>query len=135
MGVLNDDYGPGENGVSPALQPYIDTATGIVSRVATCATRKGYTLTSDELEIIERWLSAHFYCCSDKAYLSRSTEGASGAFNGQTGKGFEATLYGQQAMNADWSGCLKNLDKQQRAGASWMGKTAAEQLTWQQRNG
>jgi hypothetical protein len=96
---------------SPSLQPYIDTASVIVDRVQMMAARKGIALSSSELEMIERWLSAHQYCCSDKTYASKSTSGASGSFQGQTTTGFEATLYGQTALRLDFSGSLQQLDK------------------------
>lgn len=135
QGVLGDDYGPKEDGTLPDLTPYIATASAIVDRVITCATRKGYTLSCTETELIERWLAAHFYAVSDKPYQSRSTEGASGQFSGQTAMGFDANQYGQMAQRVDYSGCLRNLDKQQRAGAAWLGKPASQQQSWQDRNG
>lgn len=127
--VLKDDY----DGATD-LTPYIATASAIVDRVKTCATRKGKDLSDVELELVERWLAAHLYCQSDKPYTNRSTEGASGAFAGQTSMGFDSTLYGQTACRVDFSGCLLNIDKRQMARSLWLGKTATEQLTYDQRN-
>lgn len=129
--VLQGDY---DSTASPPLSPFIETASAVVDRVATCATRKSWALSSTELELIERWLAAHFYCQGDPAYVARSTAGASGSFTGQFGMGLDNTRYGQQALAMDTSGCLAALAKGRRAGAAWLGKTAATEQTWQQRN-
>lgn len=134
IGVLQDDYGPAEDGSLPSLTPYMASASVIVDRVVTCAANKGITLDANEQEIIERWLSAWAYGESDKPYTQRTTEGASGSFAGQTGEGFCSNLYGQTACRLDWSGCLFNLDKQQRAGAAWLGKPPSQQIPYCERD-
>lgn len=122
QGVLGDDYGLNLAGSLPDLIPYIAAASSIVTNLIPCQTRKGYSLTSDNMELIERWLAAHLYKMSDKDYTSRSTAGASGQFAGQTTQGFDATLYGQTAQRLDPSNCLRNLDKQQKGRGIWIGK-------------
>lgn len=119
---------------SPSLTPFIDTANALVTRVATCAATKGITLSAAELELLERWLSAHFYCMSDQTYSSRSTGGASGSFHGQTGMALDATKYGQTAQMLDSSGCLVSLSKRQTAGAFWAGKRPSEQTAYEDRS-
>lgn len=111
-GSANSDY----DGTTD-LTPFIATASATVDRVANCAIRKRQALSAVELELVERWLAAALYQCADRGYQSRSNQGASGQFTGETGQGYEATQYGQEAMRIDWSGCLRNLDKQQRARA------------------
>jgi hypothetical protein len=118
----------------PNLAPFIDAANAIVSRVATCATSKGVTLSTSELELIERWYAAHCYATSDRPYANRSTSGAGGSFQGQTGKYTEATFYGQMAMSLDFSGCLKAITMGQRAGAVWLGKPKSEQIDYGDRD-
>lgn len=118
----------------PSLEPYIATASALVDRVATCATNKGITLSATELELIERWLAAHCYCLSDQTYASKSTEGASASFHGQTGMAIESTRYGQMALTLDVSGCLMALSKRQVASAGWLGKSDPDKLTYDQRN-
>lgn len=130
IGVLNDDYGPKADGTLPSLQAFIDTASVIVDRVVTCAAKKSITLTDSELELIERWLAAHFYSQSDKNLTSKSTEGASASFAGQTEKGFDSTLYGQTAMRIDPSNCLFTIDKTWMAKAVWLGKRPSEQTNY-----
>lgn len=110
--ILDNNYGGAD------LAPYIATASATVDRVATCAARKKVPLTVVELELVERWLAAHNYCQMDPTYSSRSTEGASGSFQGQVTAGIDGSRYGQNAQRIDYSGCLRNLDKQQRASAT-----------------
>lgn len=113
---------------APSVQPYIDTAYAIVNRVVECSTARGIILTSEELELIERWLSAHYYCMSDSPYSARSTQGASGTFQGQTGMGVEATKYGQVAEGIDYSGCLSALLRGQFLRLAWLGKAPSAQI-------
>lgn len=114
--VLDDNYN-GKTG----LQQFIDAATVVIDRVATCAIDKGKTLTAAELELIERWLAAHFYTRIDTTYASRSVGGASGSFHGQTGTHLDASFYGQTAANLDYSGCLIAIIKRQVAQGFWGG--------------
>lgn len=130
QGILGDDYNGSTN-----LNPFISTASVVVNRVRLCAIEKEIPLTTEELELLERWLAAHYYCQSDTTYKSKSTGGASGSFRGGDGMGFESTLYGQSAMmNIDPSGCLANLDKTTSAGGVWLGKPDRDKLSWRERN-
>lgn len=129
--ILGGNY---DSAKSPSLKGFIASASVIVDNVTTCATRKGITVDSNTSELIERWLAAHMYMMSDKAYQSRSTRGASGVFQGQTGMRLESTDYGQTAMVLDPSGCLENINKRQIARADWLGKPPSEQIPYDQRN-
>jgi hypothetical protein len=134
QGVLLSDYGPDEQGREPSLEPFIKSANVIVNRVATCATARSLTLTSDELELIETWLAAHLYVMADQNFSSKSTSGASASFQGQTGMYLEASKYGQMAMTIDYSGCLRAISAGKRASAAWIGKTKTQQLDYDERN-
>jgi len=57
----------------------------------------------------------------DPTYRSRSTGGASGAFDGNTTMGLEGSRYGQAAIRIDVSGCLDIIDKKKYAGTFWAG--------------
>jgi hypothetical protein len=128
--LLGADY----DGVSD-LQQFIDTATVITNRVETYAREfRGTVLSSAELELIERWLSAHFYCQSDKTYSTKATSGASGSFSGQTAMGLDSTLYGQTAMRIDYSGALVKIDKGSVATGAWLGKPPSSQIPYNQRD-
>jgi hypothetical protein len=133
-GVLMDDYGARLDGTPPDLSPYIDTASLLVDRVVTCAAGKRLALTAAELELIERWLSAHAYAMVDQPYASKSTGGASGSYQGRTDMMLEATKYGQMALALDWTGCLSAVSKQARAGARWLGKPPRDQLSYDDRS-
>jgi hypothetical protein len=100
---------------SPDLNVFIMLAGPLVDRVSSCAVRKGVSLTAPELRNMETMLAAHFYAHADPLYKSRTTADASGEFQtGTDGTDLGTTQYGVAAMNLDWSGCLKNLSKQQR---------------------
>jgi microcystin degradation protein MlrC len=61
---------------------------------------------------IELLLSAHFLSMRDQRVKVEKTGDASFTYQGMTGMGLEATLYGQQAIALDCSGVLANLSKQ-----------------------
>lgn len=130
--ILLADYNVDDG---PSLQPYIDTANALTSRVAACAADRGLALLNTELELIERWLAAHFYAVSDKPYSSKTTAGASASFQGQTAKYLEFTGYGQMAVTLDPSGCLAAIASGLRrvAGGFWLGKAPSEQIPYEQR--
>lgn len=132
-GILRVGPGGDYDG-STDLTPYIDTAAAVVNRVAACAVNKGFVLSSDELELIERWIAAHFYAMSDQPYLEKETERARGKFQGVTKMHFEATKYGQVAMDIDYSGCLTNISKRTFARVDWLGKRESEQLDINERD-
>lgn len=121
--ILGKDY---DTETSPSLDPFIDTAAAQVSRVATCATAKGVTLSSTELELIERWLAAYAYVTSDAPYTSRSTLSASGSFDK------DVKRYKEMAESLDPSGCVKSLGK--RASAIWLGRNPVDQTDYDDRN-
>ena len=121
---------------NPDLTPFIDTASALVDDVAECATNKGKPLTSGRLELLERWLAAHFYQQSDQGYTQRATLRASGTFQGDTGMYLESTKYGQTARNLDSSGCLNAIANGTRkvAGGFWAGKPPSEQINYEDRD-
>lgn len=117
----------------PSLEPFIEKANVMTDRVAACAIAKNNPYTTAELELIERYLTAHAYAMSDRTYSARSTLRASGSFNGKTGMYLEATFYGQQAKELDVNGCLESLGKTHSVGAVWLGKRPSVQLDVEQR--
>lgn len=121
---------------APSLTPFIDTASAIVDDVDECATDRGYTLGSTRLELIERWLAAHFFQQSDQGYASKSTAGASASFHGQTKMYLESTKYGQTAVRLDKSGCLQAIASEERKAvqADWLGKPPSTQTDYSERD-
>ena len=117
--ILGANY----DGTTP-LHPFVITASSLVNKVA----GKDLTgvLSSDDLELIERWLAAHFYGHADQFYQQRSTGRASGGFQGQTAMVFNSTQYGQTALALDVTGELARIQQQattgkQKAGILWGG--------------
>lgn len=129
--VLMEDYATNE---APDLTPFMEAASSLVDDVISCAANKGKSLSASKLELLERWLSAHFYQQSDKGYSSKSTAGASASFQGQTAMRLESTQYGQMAMVLDSSGCLFNINSNAVVQGFWLGKTSGEQLDYDDRN-
>lgn len=118
-GILTADYDGTTN-----LIPFIQSANVIVNRVATLAASRNMTLTAQELELIERWLAAHFYTQSDQVLQQKQTDGAGGTFQGKTAdSGICGSKYGQTAIRLDWSGSLEAIDKRKIAKAAFIGST------------
>lgn len=114
---------------SKSLDPHIELATAMVTdccATATTTTGAAY-YTAARLELIERLLAAHFCCVSFPRAKSEGVGGgdAQQSKRGQTGKGLEATLFGQQAMALDIAGGLKAAHNaqygQRTVGVSWLG--------------
>ena len=133
-GILLDNYGPDEDGVSPSLTPFIEAANSLVSRVATCATTRGITLSAAELELIERWLAAHFYSVSDRPLQEEKTLDAFGKFQGKTDMGLNSSYFGQTAKDVDPSGCLASLTSRKRITMNWLGKAKSDQIDYRDRD-
>ena len=120
------------------LDAFIDTANELVTWLD--GEDSDGVLTTALLEKIERYLSAHFYAHADQLLQSKSTGGASGAFQGQTGMGLASTQYGYTAMVLDVTGRLAQLNKEaekggkQRASITWLGLPVSEQTDYVDRD-
>lgn len=115
----------------PPLTRYIAAANGIVNWIYNVCDTDHINDTA-QLKLIETWLAAHYYQSMDPGYTSKSTGGASGSFKGQTGKYFEATDYGQRALELDLAGCLLKRQQELMTGNKktarvlWGGSTRTE---------
>lgn len=128
--VLGDDYDG-----SASLIPRIDTANALVDDIVTEASNLEITVSASRLEIIERWLAAHFYAVCDKPLQSKSTERASGVFAGHTAMGLKYTQYGQQAIILDPTGYLSSIGEERKvARGFWAGTTDTNASTYDERN-
>ena len=126
QGVLMSDW----DGSTDLDTPFIAAANLFVTRVRACASAKGITLSTDELEMIERYIAAHLYVMSDQNHASRTVNGVSETYQGQTGMRLEASKYGQTAMMLDPSGCAAGIGKGQRASMTWLGKAPSSQVDY-----
>jgi hypothetical protein len=98
------------------LDPFIDIANELVTEC--CATTiqvqaTGFCHTTSvsvylpyRLEMIERWLSAHFYAMRDERPQMQRAGSVAETFQKVIDTGFESTLYGQQAIRLDTNGGL-----------------------------
>lgn len=92
------------------ITAYIESASMLVDDNCLAS---GYE--ASRLEMIERWLSAHLYAVAD---LPTASEGiGSGALQESKAKidvkrGFQVTVYGQQALRFDYAGNLAALDNE-----------------------
>jgi len=112
-----------------SLTPFIEAASQIVTKVCT---NTGYDAT--DLELIERWLSAHFYAIRDPRYLVERAGSVLAEYQNKVDLGFDVTTYGQQAMRLAFYGELGRLNDQIKTGkkqvisVSWVGKLRSEDI-------
>lgn len=121
----------GDYNGTTALDPHITRANIIVNRVAQMEADDEVVSDEAALTEMETYLACHFYCVSDRVYMSRSNNGASGSFAGQMGKYLEFTPYGQAALTFDFNGELYLLMQQDKSNLEatgfWLGTPAASQ--------
>lgn len=105
-----------------SLTPFIAVANELVTELCSDS-----NYTSTRLELIERWLSAHFYAVRDPRPTSESA-GVSVSYAISIGQNLSLTTYGQQAMLLDTAGNLAALNNRTSKGSkvtpgiSWLGK-------------
>lgn len=100
------------------LEPFILAAESLVTEVCEPA---GYS--DERLELIERWLSAHFYQIFDTPTSSEKAGSVSESKQYHIELGLNQTRYGQQAMLLDTKGGLRSVNSGKRrvVGAFWLG--------------
>lgn len=110
----------GENNIDEDIDiyPHIVTAGVLVDRINTRATADSITITATELEVIETYLSAHFYALADPQYVEKQTGKASAVFMGKTDMGLDYTPWGQMAKMLDPTTTLSSVT----VGGYWLGK-------------
>lgn len=105
------------------LDPFIETANSVTTNI--CATAAlGYP--DATLELIERWLAAHFYRIRDQAAAQEAAGTVSETLQFKLGLFLQTTMWGQQAMIVDYKGALAQFDKRLQNGTStpgilWLG--------------
>jgi hypothetical protein len=116
-----------EVNASISLTPFIEAANALVTEVCT---DDDYDAT--RLELIERWLSAHFYAVRDPRVLREAAGSVRAEYKSKVGLGFDVTHYGQMAMRLATAGELSALNEQAKqggqltAGVSWLGTPPEE---------
>jgi hypothetical protein len=113
------------------LTPFIESASELVTEI--CEATGEYS--EARLELIERWLAAHFVAIRDPRYVSQQIGQAANTYQQKVGMNLSLTPYGQQAMMLDTKGGLAWLDKHiasgKRAVASvaWLGNCNSRRIT------
>lgn len=106
-----------------SLDPFIEVANDLVS--SCCGDVTGYDAT--KLELIERWLSAHFYTVRDMRAEQERAGIVSEKKQSKVDLGFDSSHYGQMAMRIDTNGGLAQLNEQIKNGSAttygvgWLG--------------
>lgn len=118
-----------DNDTNIDVSPFIRPAGLLTDKIS--SNDADSLLTVADLIEIETFLAAHFYAYRDQLLSSKSTGGASGSFQGQTGMYFEYTPYGQMALLMDVTGYLSGLQLQAKDGRKkvamyWLGSTETE---------
>jgi hypothetical protein len=100
------------------LTPFITAAGSLVDVVA-----EESSLTSTQLELVERWLSAHFYAIRDPRAVSEKAGPVAASFQSAVALNLASSHYGQMAMTLDTSGVLAGLSGGNRKTVSlhWLG--------------
>lgn len=115
------------------VAPFINTANALVDRLSDKDTDG--ILSAAILLQIECYLSAHFYAHKDPQVTQEKTGDASAAYQGEFGKGFDGSSWGQTAKMLDETGFLASLDKLKiKAKVNWLGKPRSEQTPYNQQD-
>lgn len=88
------------------VDPFIEVANAIVTDICTDV-EFGYD--DARLELIERWLSAHFYSVRDPRTAVEQASTLRQHYENKVDLGLNLTRYGQQAMIVDTAGGLAAL--------------------------
>jgi len=114
-----------DSGIS--LTPFIEVANALVTEICAAAVDADGALVYDatRLELIERWLSAHFYHVRDPKASREDVDSVAATYQSIVKIGFNCTHYGQMSMRLDTNGALSRLDK-----SAINGKSATVSLTW-----
>lgn len=97
-----------ETDSSDDLAPFIVAATSVVDRIAAHASAPSSTT----LEIIERWLAAHYYAVFRQRVSSEKAGPVGENKQHWVGYGFQTTMHGTQALTLDPTGVLSHINAQ-----------------------
>lgn len=109
------------------LTPFIDTANELVTEMCTGDNGPDPVYSANRLELIERWLAAHFYAIRDMRPANEKAGPVGVAYQHEVDLNLANTMYGQQAMVLDTNGGLATLNKQteeggpREVGLTWLG--------------
>lgn len=101
------------------LDPFITTASELVTELCS---DKGYS--EARMELIERWLSAHFYTNRDPRPTREEAGPVSASYQSKVALNLSTSHYGQSALMLDTAGGLADLSKDLRKynlSVTWLG--------------
>lgn len=101
-----------EHDATISLTPFIEAANALVTQY--CGSSANYTAAN--LELIERWLSAHVYTIRDMRAEREKAGDVSEKKQSKVDLGFDTSHYGQMAMRLDWEGGLAGLNSRIKSG-------------------
>lgn len=106
--------------VNISLDPFLTTASTLVDDVEL----NDSSLTDARLELIERWLAAHFYCMRDPRAVSERAGPVSATYQSKVDLRLNLSHYGQMAIILDTSGYLRSLSSGRiTPSVTWVGTT------------
>lgn len=115
------------------LTSFITTAHALTNHVV--SQDVSGVLSTELVTEIEKYLAAHFYSLRDPVYRAKKTGGASATFQGEDGKRFESTHFGQNAIALDVSGTLAAMNEGAAAiSMIWLGTNTNAATSYEERN-
>ena len=109
-----------------SMLPFITVASELVDECCVGDAGPATPYTDERLELIERWLSAHFYTNRDPRLVNEKAGPVGGSYQSRVDLGFDTSHYGQTAMRLDTNGGLSKLNDDMKkgkpvVGAVWLG--------------
>ena len=112
------------------LMPFIQTAAVLCDELLADT-----EYSNSRLELIERWLAAHFYAIRDNRIDTERAGSVSASYQYKLGTGLQVTMYGQQVLRLDTSGAFAKLDAETnkpvsalpKIGVLWLGSCERNQ--------
>lgn len=98
-----------------SVTPFIEIASSMVTSICV-----PLTYSAVELELIERWLSAHFYAVRESRVKTEKADVVSQTVQSKVDLGFNITHYGQQALLIDYKGGLAAVQARAASGKGTM---------------
>jgi hypothetical protein len=117
---------------SLTLTPFIETASYLVDKACATATQDDGSdyYTATDLELIERWLSAHFYHIAATRANREEAGSVAETKRSKVDLKLSLTHYGQQAMLLDVAGGLTTLNEEGvriSTRVTWLGTPTEEE--------
>jgi len=119
-------------GADSELDPFIETSSALVDEVCALAVKADGSLYYDStrLELIERWLAAHFYTIFSARSESEKAGPVSEKIQSKVDLGLQLSHHGQQVLILDTNGGLAALNRNATEGGPtkasilWLGTEA-----------